>query len=219
LPFSSQDHTLPGVQLEIATALAKLLEVPLHVEWIVYTYHARRTNCDAIIGSIVPGDQGDKDKRPGPQLSKPYVGGSYVLVVPRATAGVQRPEDLHGGKIGVQHTSWPHYMLQTRGIATMSYASQMELLDAVAQGEVAAGMVSNSYVGWYLKLHPEGAVKVAEAFAPDRELQWNVAIGLRNADAAILEAVNQALERLLAAQTIQGIFAKYGIPYVPPFTW
>jgi polar amino acid transport system substrate-binding protein len=77
-------------------------------------------------------------------------------------------------------------------------------------------MVTDPYLGWYLKRHPEGAVKVAEGHVREPELQWNVAVGLRNADEALLNTVNQALDRLLADGTVQGIFAKYGVTYTPP---
>jgi polar amino acid transport system substrate-binding protein len=216
LPFSSQDHTQPGIQLEIAAAIATLLGVQLHVDWIVLTRHARRVDCDAIIGSIVRIGPGEKPEPRGPKQTKPYAGSGYLLIVPQARSDVHRPEDLKGAKVGVEHTSWPHYLLNNRGIATSSYLTQTEIIEAVAQGEVAAGMVTDPYVGWYLKGHPGSAVKVADGYVRDRELQWNVAVGLRNADDALVSTVNEALDRLLAAGTVQGIFARYGVTYTPP---
>ena len=216
LPFSSQDHAQPGLQLEIAAALARLLGVQLHVDWIVMTRHARRVDCDAIIGSIVPGGPGGKAEPRGPRLTKPYAGSGYLMVVPRARSDVHRPEDLKGGKVGVEHASWPHYLLNNRGIGTSSYLTQTEIIEAVAKGEVAAGMVTDPYLGWYLKGHPGGAVKVADGYVRDPELQWNVAVGLRNADEPLLTTVNQVLDRLLAEGTVQGIFARYGVTYTPP---
>ncbi len=215
LPFSSQDPSQPGLQLEIGGAVAKLLGVQMQVDWIVFTRHARRVDCDALMGSIV--QLGDQTPRRGQRLTKPYAGGGYQLVVGQGVSGVNRVEDVKGGKIGVEHTSWPHYLLSTRGIPTASFVSQTEILDAVAKGEVAAGMVTGPYLGWYLKQHPEGAVKAVEAYVPPTDLRWNVAVGLRNADDALVQAVDQALDRLLADGTIQGIFAKYGITYLPPF--
>jgi len=54
LPFSSQDRVQPGFQLEIADAIAKVLGVKVIPDWIVFTRHARRASCDAIIGAVVP---------------------------------------------------------------------------------------------------------------------------------------------------------------------
>ena len=218
LPFSSQDRSQPGFQLEIAEAIAKILGVRVIPEWIVYTRHARRADCDAIIGAVVPLTAEDKAP-PGRSalLTKAYAGSGYVLLVPRADTAVHRVEDVKGGKIGVEYTSWPHYVLQTHGIGISAYRDQTEIIEAVAKGEIAAGMVTDPYLGWFLKEHPQAAVKVADGYVRDPELQWNVAVRLVNADQPMRDAVNQALDRLLADRTIQDILAKYGLTYLPPF--
>jgi polar amino acid transport system substrate-binding protein len=215
LPFSSQDRTQPGFQLELAEAVARTLGVGLTVDWIVFTRHARRTNCDAVMGAIVQAKGEGRRPRGGAQLSKPYLSNGYVFVVPRAST-VSRPEDVKDGKIGVEHTSWPHHEFDVRGIATSSYLTQIEILEALAKGEVRAGMVTDAYLGWYLKQHPGGAVKVADAFVRDPELQWNVAVRLVNADQRLREAVDQAIDRLTTERVIQTILARYGISYRPP---
>jgi polar amino acid transport system substrate-binding protein len=53
---------------------------------------------------------------------------------------------------------------------------------------------------------------------PERDFRWNVAVGLRNADTPLVDAVNHALDALIADQTIPKIFARYGISYRPPAT-
>src|SRR5919109_3536082 len=212
LPYSSEDRSTPGFQLEIADAIAKQLGVGMRVEWIVFTRHARRLDCDASIGAIVKADDGGP--RRGPRLTKPYVSSGYVLVLPAASPSVARLEDVKG-KIAVEHTSWPHYVLDTRKVPLASYGSSFDVLDALAKGEEVAGLVSDTYVGWYLKLHP-GSVKISEAYVPERDFRWNVAVGLRNADPPLVDAVNRALDALIADQTIPKIFARYGIAYRPP---
>ncbi len=217
LPFSSQETAQPGIQLEIGDAIAKILRIRVVHEWIVYTRHARRADCDAVIGGVIP-LQGET--KPPPRtvlLSKPYAGGGYVLAVPSANTSVRRAEDVKSGKVGVEYTSWPHYMLQTRGVATSAFGSQTDIIEAIAKGEIPAGMVTEPYLGWYLKGHPGGAVKVADGYVREPELQWNVAVRLVGSDEGMRNAVNQALDRLLADGTIPAIFAKYGVPYVPPF--
>ena len=212
LPYSSQDRTTPGFQLEIGEAIAAQLGVRLHVDWIVFTRHARRVECDATIGSIIKNDGGGPGR--GPRLTKPYVQSGYVLVVPAKSASIERLEDVKG-KIAVEHTSWPHYVLERRQQPFSSHGSPFEVLDAVAKGEAAAGLVSDAYAGWYLKLHP-GTVRISDTYVPERDFRWNVAVGLRGADDALVDAVNRALDALIADQTIPKIFARYGIRYRPP---
>jgi len=214
LPFSSQDPSRPGLQLEIGGAVARALGVRMQVDWIVFTRHARRVDCDALRGSIVP--LGQPAARRGQRLTRPYSGGGYQLVVGAGAAGVSRVEDVQNGKIGVEHTSWPHYLLSHQGTPTASFASQTEILEAVDKGEVAAGLVTGPYLGWYLKQHPDSAVKTVDAYTAPNDLRWNVAVGLRNADDALLQRVDQIVGRLLADGTIQAIFARYGITYSAP---
>jgi polar amino acid transport system substrate-binding protein len=213
LPYSSQDRVLPGFQIEIAEAIAKQLGVGLRTEWIVFTRHARRTDCDATIGAIVKADN-DPGPRRGPMLTKPYIASGYVLVVGKSIPPVVKLEDVKGS-IGVEHSSWPHYILDTRKLPFHSYGSAVEVLEAVDKGEVAAGLVSDAYAGWYLKYHPD-ASKISETWVPERDFRWNVAVSLRNADAPLVQAVNQALETLIANRTIPDILGRYGIRYRPP---
>src|SRR5262245_2478717 len=216
LPYSSQDRTTPGFQLEIAEAIARQLGVRLHVDWIVFTRHARRIDCDATIGSIVKADPDGGGPRRGPRLTKPYVASGYVLVLPARSPSIERLEDVKG-KIAVEHTSWPHYVLDNRKIPLSSHGSAFDVLDAVAKGEAAAGLVSDAYAGWYLMLQP-GTIKISETYVPERDFRWNVAVALRHADAPLVDAFNRALDALIADQTIPKIFARYGIRYRPPLT-
>ena len=217
LPFSSQDAGQPGIQLEIGDAIAKILGVKLIREWIVYTRHARRADCDAVIGSVVPLKGETKPPPRTVLMTKPYAGGGYVLAVSRTDTAVHRAEDVKSGKVGVEYTSWPHYMLQTRGVATSAFASQLDIIEAIAKGEIPAGMVTEPYLGWYLKGHPGDSVKIADGYVREPELQWNVAVRLVGSDEGMRNAVNQAIDRLLADGTIPAIFAKYGVTHVPPF--
>src|SRR5262249_23927392 len=119
-----------------------------------------------------------------------------------------------GGKVGVEHGSWPHYLLDKRGISTASYMNQPEILDAVARGEVTAGLVTNAYAGWFLKQHP-GALRISTTPMP-ADLRWNVGARLMNADRSLLGAFNDSLDRLVADQTVARIFAQYGVAYTAP---
>jgi len=217
LPFSSQDSSQPGFQLEIADAIAKILGVKVIPEWIVYTRHARRADCDAVIGAVVTLTGDEKAPTRGAMLTRPYVGGGYVLAVQGSNNAVHRLEDVKPGKIGVEYTSWAHYLLQTHGFATSAYGSQTDIIEAIAKGEVSAGMVTEPYLGWFRKGHPEQPVKVADGYVRDPELQWNTAVRVITADQTLRDNVDQAIEQLLANQTIPNILAKYGMTYVPPF--
>ncbi len=215
LPYSKQDAAPQGFQLDIGQQIAADLGVRLHVDWIVFTRQARAMNCDALLGAIVTDD--GKGPR-GAKLTVPYASSGWVLVLPRNAAAATRFEDAAGDKgIGVQYASWAHYTLDTRKLRTRQYANDLEIMEAVSRGEIAAGAVVDAYAGWYLRLHPGANVRLVQGYTPEPELRWNVALGLRGADQALLDAVNGILGRRIADGTISAIFARYGIPYFPPF--
>src|SRR5882724_3259910 len=216
LPFSSQNPAQRGFQVELAEAIARRLGVQVHVDWIVFARHARRADCDAVMGSIVQSrgggsreaaEEGDTDQRQSgegiadePHLTKPYASSGYVLVVSTRTPDVTRLAELKGGRVGIEHGPWPHYLLDKQGIPTASYLNQPEIIDAVARGEVLAGLATDPYVGWFLKQRP-GAVRISSAPMPP-EFRWNVAVRLLNGDPALLSAFNDSLDRIIADQTI-----------------
>ncbi len=215
LPYSSQNSSPQGFQLDLARTIAEDLGVGLHVDWIVYTRHARVMNCDALLGVIIK-DDGTGAR--GTKLTIPYASSGWVLALPKNAPDVARFEDVPGDKgIGVQYSTWAHYVLDTRRLKTRQFANDFEVLDALSRDEVAAGAVVNTYAGWYVHLQPSDHVKLAEGYAPEPDLRWNVALGLRNADQALLDAVNSVLTRRMADGTVKTIFAKYGVPYFPPF--
>src|SRR5438105_13984883 len=72
LPYSSQDRSTPGFQLELAEALAKQPGVRLRTGWIVFTHHARRVDCDATIGAIGREEYEGADPRRGPRPARPF---------------------------------------------------------------------------------------------------------------------------------------------------
>ncbi len=215
LPYSSQNSNPQGFQLDLARMIVDDLGVGLRVDWIVYTRFAQRTNCDALLGAIIKDD--GKGPR-GTQLSIPYAGSGWVLVLPKDAPAVSRFEDVRGGKgIGVQYSSWVHYVLDTRKVKTRQYLNDLEIMDALSRGEISAAAVVNTYAGWYVHLQPNDGVKLVNGYTPESDLRWNVALGLRNADRALVDAVNVVLRRRLDDGTIKAIFERYGVPYYPPF--
>jgi ABC-type amino acid transport substrate-binding protein len=68
----------------------------------------------------------------------------------------------------------------------------------------------------YIFKNPESGLKIAYAFDSVPELTWNVSVGLRNSDQAMLDAVNGVLEQLIADGTVTRIYQKYGVEHRLP---
>ena len=68
----------------------------------------------------------------------------------------------------------------------------------------------------HLKNNP-GSLSIFEVFKVDPRFRWNVGMGMRNADQALIDRLNGALEDLIANQKLAQVLLRYGIEYVPPY--
>jgi len=62
------------------------------------------------------------------------------------------------------------------------------MVEAVARGEVEAAAVSPATVGTFNLRHPDAPVRFVHAYDAEPELRWNLAVGMRRADAPLREA-------------------------------
>jgi ABC-type amino acid transport substrate-binding protein len=107
-------------------------------------------------------------------------------------------------------------LLDQRGVGVVSYAFEEEMVDAVARGTVDAAAVSPASVGYFNLTHPDGRLQLVHAYESEPELSWNVVVGLRRSDSALLETIDRAIERLLADGTVEHIYARYGVEHRRP---
>ncbi len=223
LPFSSREGTPPGLQIELGQIIAARLGVQLDVGWVVFRRSARTVDCDAIMssiareGTVVHSELPEKVVRQS--LSRPYARMVTRLVMREGAPVAHSFADLKTLTVAVPPASYLHYLLDTNQVPVRTrYLTELEILDAVAGGEVPAGIVSDWYLGWYRQTHPDARLAADDALVLDPDLDFDVAITLRNTDQALVEAVNRILAGLLTDGGVASIFAKYGIPYQPPLT-
>ena len=102
------------------------------------------------------------------------------------------------------------------GTRTVPFAFEDEMLEAVAKGEVDAAAVSPASIGYYNLTNPTRKVALVHAEDSEPELKWVVAVGLRRADAPLVDAMNAAIAALVADGTIANIYGRYGVDYRRP---
>jgi polar amino acid transport system substrate-binding protein len=214
LPFSSKQGNPAGFQIELATALAAQLGVRLVVEWVTSGFQFRSVDCDLILDSIaVPEAQAERNI----VLSKPYQRSGVALAVRSPAGGIAGFADLDGHRrVAVLSGSLAAMILGRRGVQVASFGFEDEMVEAVARGEVDAAAVSPASVGYFNLTHPDRAVRLVHAYDAEPELAWDLAVGLRRSDPPLREAIDAALDRLLADGTVQRIYARYGIEHRPP---
>jgi len=209
LPFSSKTGERRGFELELGETLAKELGVNLEVGWVVFPYQMGRVDCDVVFDSIV-----DPEAAEGThvRLSKPYNVSGVAIALRPGVGGVTGFSDLKKGqRVGAIVGSLASVRLGQSGLPTIPFTFEDELVDAVGKGELDAALVSPATIGYYNLIHKEAPLTLVRAYETMPELRWEVAVGMRKADDALVDAVNQALDRLLAQGTVNRIYAGYGI--------
>jgi polar amino acid transport system substrate-binding protein len=125
--------------------------------------------------------------------------------------------DLNPGmRVGVMTNSVASMIVGKNGARTVPFGFEDELLEAVAKGEVDAAAVSPASIGYYNLTNPARRLALVHAEDSEPELKWVVAVGLRRADAPLIDAVNAAIAALVADGTIAGIYGRYGVDYRRP---
>jgi polar amino acid transport system substrate-binding protein len=187
LPFASKTQDPPGFQIELGRALASELGVRLQVAWVVSGIQFRTADCDIVLDTIaVPEAQAERRL----ELSKAYQRSGVGLAVRPDTPGVGKFEDLIGRRVAVQSGSLAGMLLGQRGVRLSAF-------------------------GFNLR-HPEAHLRFVHAYEAEPELRWDLAVGLRRADASLREAIDGAIDRLVADGTVGKIYARYGIEHRPP---
>jgi len=214
LPFAAKKGERRGVQLELAKALADQLGVALEIGWVVFPNQIFAVDCDIVLDSIVDAEaQGERRVK----LSRPYQQSGVALAFRAGVEPVASYAELKPGlRIGAMVGSLCRVYLGRRDVATIPYTFEDEMMEALGKGEIDVAAVSPATIGFYNLIHPSAPVKATMAFAAVPELNWSVAVGMRKADDALVDSVNEALDKLLADGTVRRIYASYGIEQRAP---
>lgn len=212
--------TPPGFDVEIGEAIAERLELRSRLVWVDTTYGGKALRrslfagqCDVFMGLPVDAAARTADAL---SFSAPYYSTGYGLVHAKNHPS-NAATDIHNDRIGVERQSGAHMRLEAIGSHLVVYGNQREVLDAVARGDVNAGAVWIPDVNHLLQGRAL-TFNADENAAPARRLRWNVAIGMRRADADLRAAVSRVVAELLTDGRIEAIFDRYAVPFFPPFT-
>jgi len=212
----------PGVDVELGQAIAERLDLHPSLIWVDTTYGGRALRRSLLAGQCelfmgLPVDRA-AETAGALALTAPYYSTGYRLIGAQDRSNAATAvTDLRRARIGVERQSGAHMRLEQIGSHLVVYGNQREVLDAVARGEVDVGAVWLSDVDRLVKGRTFVMHALADA-APDQSLRWNMAIGVRRADADLRASVSRVVGDLLAEGRIKAIFDRYGVPFFPPFT-
>jgi polar amino acid transport system substrate-binding protein len=213
LPFASKGGNRRGFELELGEALAGQLGVKLEVGWVVFPNQLGRVDCDMVLDAIV--DQASAQER-HVRLSKPYQASGVAIALRPDVNGVAGFADLRGRRVGAMVGSLASVSLGQKGLPTIPFTFEDDMIEAVGKGELDAALATPASIGYYNLLHKDAPVKMVRAYENEPEFAWDIAVGMRRSDDALVAAINQAIDHLLADGTVNRIYASYGIGPAPP---
>jgi polar amino acid transport system substrate-binding protein len=224
LPYSSARDDRPGIDVELARALAGRLGVKLRIDWLDTRHESAvgellRRRCDLVLGEAVDVNAvADDEELAGKVLySRPYYGTGYVLLRRKDGPRVRSLADFRGARsqrLGTEAGSVADYRLRRRGYLRRLFRNQLATLKALDDGDIdGAYLWANA--GWTLQVSPDFKLELVPDYEP--EDHWNIAIALALGDDELKRRVDEALDTLIRDGTVAGTLARYHVPYHAPF--
>jgi ABC-type amino acid transport substrate-binding protein len=224
LPYSSATDEHPGCDVELARALARVLELKLRIDWI--DIHRKTAigqlldgACDLAFGSAVEPRAMDDEEEIADKViySRPYYGTGYFLVTRKTGPAAKSLEELKGEKsrrIGTEAGSVADYQLRQRGYLRRLFRTQLSVLKSLNDGGIDYAYLWAN-VGWTLHTTPEFDVELTPKYVP--EDHWNIAVAMRRGDDELKQHVDEAIKKLIDEGIVSRALAGYHVPYFPPF--
>ena len=215
LPFASKDGGRHGFQIELAQALARKLGVGLSQNWVITNYDIFRADCDIVMDSIA---DRQAQAESGLRISKPYRRSGVAIALRSDDKSVRSLADLTGAhrKVGVLTSSIAAMKLSQGGAELVPGLFEDEMLAMLSNREIDAAAVTPTSAGYYNLTHPKQKVRLIYPFDGERDMAWNVAVGMRRPDAELQQAIDAAMDKMVADGTVKRIYARYGIELRPP---
>lgn len=200
---ASAPDKLIGFEAELASALASRLGVRAELaqeNWDMLVPALKQKSFDVILNGLerTPENAAKVD------LSRPYLVYRQQIVTLSTRTNLQRLEDLRGQKVGVLSGSVSYRILQAHPeINAHIYQGNAETFRDLKVGRLGAVMVDSPVAIYFAKPDPELRL-AGDGFSPGF-----YAIGVPRGETALLQAVDAALEQLLADGTVERILTHY----------
>lgn len=226
-PFSSNNSDPPGFDIEVVRAFAKRAGLRAVYFWADTGTRgglgrALRTSilqkkCDFFMGIPLGGDTEEETQEKHLVLSRPYLGLGYILVVGPSAPKATRLADLKSVKIGVPMSTPVDAYLFDNGYDRDLFLRNSEIMKAMAEGKLAAGMVWLPALAQARVHFPDGKFQAVPGYTPEPGLRWNMAIALPAGQPALKQFLDESIGELLKSGEMKAIVEHYGLPYFPPF--
>ena len=195
--------TIEGIDVDTAQAIAEKLGLELQIDDMDFDaalLSVQQGKADIAMAGITVTDE----RMAVMSFSDSYATGIQSVIVPEGS-DITSVDDLAGKKIGTQRgTTGYLYCSDDFGEdAVVAYDNGLTAVQALNNGQVDAVVIDNEPAKAYVESNP--GLKILDTSYAEEDY----AIGMNKSNAALLEAVNAALEELKADGTLQAIVDKY----------
>jgi polar amino acid transport system substrate-binding protein len=205
-PYVFEDPKDPshvvGFEVDIAAALARELGLRAarfsQVQWSNLVPTLERGDIDVAMNGL----EDTPERRTRLRLSRPYFVFHEVLTV-RKGAAYRSLDDLHGKRVGTLNETYALQLLQKKPVEPVLYEGQEEPYFDLQQGRVDAVFLDHIIADRYGC--PLEGLECVKAEQPSGKY----VIGMRKDDAALAQAVDEGLGRIIESGELRRILEKW----------
>ena len=202
------DGSFEGIDVEVAQAIAEKLNLELVIDDMDFDaalLAVQNGKSDIVMAGVTV----DEDRLAVMDFTTSYANGVQVVIVPEDSE-IASIDDLEGKQIGCQRGTTGYIFCsdtpENGGYGeenVTAYDDGATAVQALLNGQVDAVVIDNAPAQEYVNANP--GLKILDTeFANE-----DYAIGVAKGNTALLDAINGALEELIADGTVQSIIDKY----------
>ena len=201
--MTEDDGSFSGIDVEIAQAIAAELGLELQIDDMDFDaalLAVQQGKSDIVMAGVTVSEE----RMQVMDFSDSYSTGVQVIIVPEGS-DIASVEDLAGHVIGTQRgTTGNIYCTDEFGEDhVVAYDNGLTATQALVNGQIDCIVIDSAPAAEFVKANPGLAILDTEYAVED------YAIGLNKENPALKDAVNAALNKLIADGTVQSIVDKY----------
>jgi len=208
MEFVDAQKNVTGFDVEMIQAVAKAAGFEAEVKnvaWDGIFAGLAAGEYDAILSSVTITDE----RKGTMDFSEPYVNAGQVIIVPKATEGVSKPEDLAGKVVGVQiSTTGDIAVTKIAGIKDKKTYDEIGLaVEDLSIGRLDAVVVDSPIAANYVLQNDKYKAVLKIAGAPFTDEYYGVAV--KKGNKRVLDLVNKGLAAIQKDGSLDKLKAKW----------